>query len=124
MRHWRRWALVAVALWIVVATVWAFKPISATVVTGLNADGSEKTATVQCDSPLSGNTSPTEAVPTLGPRQSFGDAPCHGPVTGGRTMYFIDIAVALALLVFLVRSRGRFDERPERISTDETAALT
>jgi hypothetical protein len=123
MKHWRRWALVVVVLWIVAVTVWALNPISATVRTGLNADGAEKTATVQCDSPLSGNTSPTSALATLGPGESFGGAPCHGPVTSGRTIYIIDLVAAAAALVFLVASRGHLDEREEPGITNTSNAL-
>src|SRR5436190_6437575 len=111
MKHWRRWALVVVALWIVAVTIWALTPRDATVRTGLNADRSEKTATIQCDSPLSGNSSPTSALPALGQGESIGDAPCHGPVTSGRAIYLMDILAGVGVLIFLVASRGRLDER-------------
>ncbi|HEY3672259.1 MAG TPA: hypothetical protein VGN51_15090, partial [Acidimicrobiia bacterium] len=121
--HWRRWALLVVALWIVAVTVWALKPLDATVITGANADGSDKSATVHCDSPISGNTSPTSVLPTLGHGESIGDAPCHGPVTSGRTMYFIDLAAGAGIVVLLIASRGRLDERPEQTESDSVAAL-
>jgi hypothetical protein len=124
MRHWRGWAFVALALWVVAVTVWALNPITATVHVGLNADGSEQTVTVECDSPLSGNSSPTSALPVLQPGQSFAhDDPCSSPVTSGRTIYIIDILVGAAALVLLVASRGRLDQRPEP-SVSAAAALT
>ena len=118
MRDWRRWALVGVTLWIVAVTFWALSPMSANVRTGGNADGTEKSATVECDSPLSGNTSPTADLPTLGSGESLGSAPCEDPVTSGRTMYAIDIVVAVAI-VLLVVAIGR---RSERRTATEPAA--
>jgi hypothetical protein len=121
MRDWRRWALIGVTLWIVAVTFWALHPISANVRTGVNADGTEKNAVVECDSPLSGNTSPTADLPTLGAGESFGSAPCKDPVTSGRTMYAIDIVVAVGV-VLLVIAIGRRSER--RTGTDHAAAQT
>jgi hypothetical protein len=111
MRDWRRWVLVGVAVWIVAITFWALNPISATVRTGVNADGTEKTATVECDSPLSGNTSPTADLPTVGSGESLASAPCDGPVTTGRTMYVIDILVAVGVVFVVVASGRRSDRR-------------
>jgi hypothetical protein len=123
MKHWRRWALGLVLLWIIAVTVWALSPITANVRTALNPDGSEKTASVECDSPLSGNTSPTSALPALGPGESLGDAPCHDPVTSDRTLYIIDLLAAAGIVILLVASRGRLDERPVPTMTNEAAAL-
>ena len=123
MKRWRSWALVVVALWIVAVTVWALKPMNVTVLTGHNADGSDKAATIQCDSPLSGNTSATSALPALGPGESLGDTPCHGPVTSGRTIFIIDLLAGAGVLIFLVASRGRFDERQGSRISDTAAAL-
>ena len=123
MRHWRTWALAAVVVWIVIVTIWAFQPVDATVITGHAADGSDKTATVQCDSPLSGNTSPTSALPTLGHGEALGDEPCHDAVTSGRTIYVIDVICGVAVLILVLASRGRLDERPEpTVSETATAA--
>jgi hypothetical protein len=119
MRDWRRWALVGVTLWIVAVTFWALNPMSVNVRTGVNADGTEKNAVVECDSPLSGNTSPTADLPTLGAGESLGNAPCKDPVTSGRTMYAIDIVVA-AGVVLLVVAIGRRSER--RTATEHAAA--
>jgi len=123
MKHWRRWAVLVVGLWIALVTVWALNPVTATVRTGVNADKSEKTASVQCDSPLSGNTSPTSALPALEPGQAFSDEPCKGPVTSGRVIYVIDVLVAVGLLILLVASRGRLDERPEPTNPADATAL-
>ena len=123
MRHWRTWALAAVVVWIAVVTIWAFQPIDATVITGHAADGSDKTATVACDSPLSGNTSPTSALPELGRGEAFGDAPCDNAVTSGRTIYVIDVVCGIALVILLLASRGHLDERVEPTVADATAAL-
>jgi hypothetical protein len=125
MKHWRSWVLVGVALWVVAVTVWALNPMSVVVTTGVNADGTQKTATVQCDSPLSGNTSPTAALPTLGSGESLRDAPCEGPVTSARTMYVIDILVAAGILVLLAASRRHSDRRHASDETvpEDTAAL-
>jgi hypothetical protein len=122
MRHWRTWALVVVVLWIAVVTVWAVRPLDATVITGHTADGSDKTATVECDSPLSGNTSPTSALPALGSGEAFGDAPCHDAVSSGRAIYVIDVVCGVALLILLLASRGRFDERSDPTVADATTA--
>jgi hypothetical protein len=124
MKHWRRWAFVAVALWIAAVTVWALDPASVNVRTELNADGTEQTATVQCDSPLSGNTSPTSALPVVGPGESIGDAPCDNAVSSGRVVYVIDILAGAGVLIFLVMSRGHLDERPEPDLSKTTTALT
>jgi len=118
MRDWRRWALVGVTLWIVAVTFWALNPMSVNVRTGVNADGTEKNAVVECDSPLSGNTSPTADLPPLGAGESFGDEPCKAPVTSGRTMYAIDIVVAVGV-VLLVVGFGRRSGR--RTGTEHTA---
>jgi hypothetical protein len=123
MKHWRRWALGLVLLWIIAVTVWALSPITVNVRTALNADGSEKTVSVECDSPLSGNTTPSSALPTLGPGESMGDAPCHDPVTSDRTLYIIDVLAAAGIVILLVASRGRLDERPAPTNTNEAAAL-
>jgi hypothetical protein len=111
MKHWRSWVLVGVVLWVVAVTVWALNPMSAVVTIGVNADGTQKTATVQCDSPLSGNTSPTSALPTIGSGESLNDALCEGPVTSARTMYVVDMVVAAGILMLLVASRRYSDRR-------------
>lgn len=123
MKHWRRWAFVVVALWIVAVTVWALNPVSASVRTRLNADGTEQAATVQCDSPVSGNTSATSALPVLGPGESIGNAPCDNAVSSGRTIYVIDILAGVVALILLVASRGHLDERPVRSVSEATAAV-
>jgi len=123
MNHWRRWALGLVLLWIIAVTAWALNPITTNVRTALNADGSEKTASVECDSPLSGNTSPTSALPALGPGESLSDGPCHDPVTSGRTLYIIDLLAAAGIVILLVASRGRLDERPVPTTTNDATAL-
>jgi hypothetical protein len=109
---------VGVALWIAVVTIWAFGPMSANVHTGVAADGKETTATVQCDSPLSGNSSPTQALPTLGAGQSIGDPPCESPVNSGRAVYIFDVIVAVGI-VFVVIAVGRRSNRRARAQTTD-----
>ena len=107
MRDWRKWALVIVTLWIAAATLWALTPMSVTVHTGVNADGTERTATIECDSPLSGNTSPTQELPTLGAGQSLGSEPCARAVTSGRTLYLLDLVVTALVLAVVAATRLR-----------------
>jgi hypothetical protein len=123
-KHWRTWVLLAIALWVVAVTAWALNPMSVVVTTGVNADGTQTTATVQCDSPLSGNTSPTEALPTLSSGESLSHNPCEGPVTSARTMYAIDMVVAAGILMLLVAIRRHSDRRQAADATvPEEAAL-
>ena len=108
VRHWRTWTLVIAVGWIAVVTFWALQPMTIDVRVGTNPDGSDRSSVVECDSPLSGNTDPTSALPPLAAGEAFGDAPCDGPVTSARTLYVLDVVVAagIVLLVLLVRRRS------------------
>ena len=111
MKHWRSWVLVGVAVWVVAVTIWALNPMTAVVTIGVNADGTQKTVTVECDSPLSGNTAPTAVPPALSSGESLNDALCEDPVTSARTMYVVDMVIAAGILMLLVASRRHFDRR-------------
>lgn len=125
MKHWRTIAVVAIAVWIVCVAVWAFRPMTISVHVGTNADGTEKTVKVQCDAPLSGNTQPTSDLPTLKAGETFGSALCNGPVTSGRTIFFVDLLVAVAVLVLLAVTRGHREPRaPENAASGRSTALT
>ena len=43
--------------------------------------------------------------------ESLGDAPCEGPVTSGRTIYVIDVVVAVGVVVLVIASGRRSDRR-------------
>jgi len=124
VKHWRAFAVVAIAAWIVCVAVWAFHPMTISVHVGTDAAGAETTASVQCDAPLSGNTQPTNDLPTLKAGESFGPTPCTGPVTSGRTIFFIDLLVAGAVLVVLAATRGHREQRgPEEAAAGRSTAV-
>lgn len=109
MKNWRLWALAVITAWIICVALWAVQPMTVSVRVGTKLDGTEKTASVQCDSPLSGNTEPTDALPTFSnPRFAVRGAPCENPVTSGRTMFVVDVVIAAAALVLVsaVHRRG------------------
>jgi len=107
MKNWRRWAFIALALWIVSVTWWALAPTSAAVHTGFGPNKLETTATVECDSPLSGNTSPTQPLPNLAPGQAFGASPCLLPVNDARGIYVVDVVAALGVAFVVIATRRR-----------------
>ena len=108
VRNWRRWVFIALVLWIVAVTWWALKPISAAVHTGFGPNKLETTATVECDSPLSANTSPTQPLPSLASGQAFGASPCSLPVNNARGIYVIDVVAALGVAFFVIATRRRW----------------
>ena len=119
MRDWRKWVFVGVALWMAVVTIWAFQPMSVNVRTGVGPDGQEKTATIQCDAPLSGNTSPTQSPPTLGAGQSIGNAPCESPVNSARALYVFDVIVAVGVVVLAIAVGRRSNRRTRAQAADD-----
>jgi hypothetical protein len=124
MRNWRTAALVVVVLWMVLVALWAVDPMTISVTVAKNADGSDITATVQCDSPLSGNTNPTGALPTLPAGQAVGHAPCDGPVTSARAVFFLDVLVTAGVVLALVisrRHRGPSDD--DAIAADRSSPV-
>jgi hypothetical protein len=112
MRNWRTWAFLGVVVWIVCVGFWVTQPMTVTVTVGLNPDGSAKTATVECDSPLSGNTDPTSALPDLAAGESFSEAPCDRPITSGRTLFALDVVLAVVALLLIALVRRRHDPEP------------
>ena len=102
------WVLIVLVGWIVVVAIWASRPISDTVSTGIiknvkTGELVETYRTVQCESPLSGNTKST-ALPVLHGGRSYQQAPWEMPIQQGRIIFALDIAVVLAALVILVKT--------------------
>jgi hypothetical protein len=103
MRRWRRWVLVALLVWIGLVVWWATKPVTDAVPTGL-VKGVETTRTVQCDSPLSGNTTSPEPLPELAKHRAYGRSPCELPIQNDRWILWIDIGVVVGGVVALART--------------------
>ena len=97
------WVLVALVGWIVVVAIWASRPISDTVPTG-TIKNVETNQTVQCDSPLSGNTTSTAPLPVLHGARSYERPPCDMPIHNGRIIFWVDVAVVLAAVVILLKT--------------------
>lgn len=104
MRRWRRWVLVVVLVWVGVVVWWATKPVTDSVFTGTTADGVETSHNVQCDSPLSGNTTSPDPLPELAKGRAYDRTPCELPIQNGRIILGVDIAVALIVIVILAKT--------------------
>jgi hypothetical protein len=103
VKRWRVWVLVALLAWMLVVTWWAMQPVTDSVDTGVvrNAFTSQ---TVQCDSPLSGNTKPTEPLPPLHGTREYQRTPCKLPIENGRLIFWVDVAFALIGVVILAKT--------------------
>jgi len=125
VKDWRRWVLVALALWIVAVAWWAAKPMTDNVRTSVaTATHAETVASVQCDSPLSGNTSPNAALPGLNAGQSFDRAPCELPINDGRIIFVIDVVVTVVVLFALIATRRhRTSTAKQRARRDQVSTL-
>jgi hypothetical protein len=103
MRRWRRWVLVALLVWIGLVVWWATKPVTDAVPTGL-VKGVETSQAVQCDSPLSGNTTSPDPLPELARRRAYERTPCGLPIHNDRWILWTDIALVLGGVVILAKT--------------------
>jgi len=108
MRRVRTWALVALVVWILLVTWWALTPMSDSVSTGTvtNKDGVKVATrqTVQCASPISGSSKPTESLPALRSPRAYTRTPCALPHENDRLIFAIDIVFFLALVIVLAKT--------------------
>jgi hypothetical protein len=123
MRRARKWLLVGLVVWIVVVTWWALRPVSDTVPTGAvkRADRTVvlTTKTVECDSPLSGSTRPTESWPALTGGRAYERTPCGITRENDRLIFAVDVLVAVAVLALLVKTW----KPPQPAETPEDASV-
>jgi hypothetical protein len=103
MRRWRVWVLGALLAWILLSAWWALQPVTDTVDTGL-VKNVETSQAVQCDSPLSGNTKPTEPLPALHGGRKYEYTPCESVVQNSRTIFWVDVALVLIAVVVLAKT--------------------
>lgn len=116
MKDWRKWVLASVVLWIVVVALWTARPITAVVHTGFTEPGHVATvATVHCHSPLSGNASPTRALPELKAGQAFDGAPCELPIRSDRALFAIDCVIAVMVIVVVFAAWQRSNLRHSKM---------
>jgi hypothetical protein len=112
VKDWRKWVLATTVLWIIIVAFWTTRPMTAVVHTGFTEPGHlETVAAVQCDSPLSGNTSPTETLPELKAGRAFDSAPCELPIENGRVIFAIDCLMAVGVVVVVVGTQQRSNAR-------------
>jgi hypothetical protein len=109
--------LVALLVWIGVVIWWAAKPLTDSVPTGTVKDV-ETSQKVQCDSPLSGNTTSPDPLPELAKGRAYERTPCAQPIHNDRWILWIDIALVVAGVVILVKT-WKPSPRPE--SSDDLA---
>jgi hypothetical protein len=119
MRRWRTWLVVTLAVWIVVVAWWATRPVTDAVPTGTVANV-ETSQTVQCDSPLSGNTTATAPLPELSHRRAYERTPCALPIHNDRMILWVDIALVFIAAVILVKTWKAGTTAPE---ADEFVAV-
>jgi hypothetical protein len=117
MRRWRKWVLVALLVWIGLVVWWATRPITDAVPTGL-VKGVETSQKVQCDSPLSGNTTSPDPLPELPKGRAFERTPCEMPIHNDRWILWADIALAVVGVVILAKTwkPGVDAETPEDLA--------
>jgi hypothetical protein len=108
MRRWRRWVLVTLLIWIGIVVWWATRPVTDAVPTGI-VKGVETSQKVQCDSPLSGNTTSPDPLPKLhtppGPWvRAYERTPCTMPIENDRMILWADIALVVVGVVILAKT--------------------
>jgi hypothetical protein len=106
---WRKWLLGGLLVWIAIVAWWAVTPLSDTVPTGLvtikKVANTPTSQTVQCASPLSGNTKPTEPLPVLKPdTRSYQRDPCKLPHQNDRLILIVDVVLVIGVLIILLKT--------------------
>ncbi len=126
MNRWRSWLLGGLIVWIAIVAWWAVTPITDTVPTG-SVPNKDKVPVatvqaVQCDSPLSGNTSPTGALPVLKPdSRSYQRTPCKLPHQNDRVIFAVDVLLVLGVLIVLVKTWKPPEREPSQLADASTA---
>jgi hypothetical protein len=90
-------------VWIAVVVWWAARPVTDAVPTGL-VKGVETSQKVQCDSPLSGNTTSPDPLPTLPKGRAYERTPCEMPIQNDRWIFWADVALVIVGVVILVKT--------------------
>ncbi len=108
VRRVRTWALVALVVWILLVTWWALTPMTDSVSTGTvkNKDAVKVATrqTVECDSPISGSSKPTEPLPALRSPRAYERTPCALPHENDRLIFLVDIVFFLGAAILLAKT--------------------
>ena len=104
----RTWTLVALVVWMLLVTWWAFTPMSDSVFTGKvkNKDG-VLVATyqvVECNAPISGSSKATETLPELRSGRAYTRTPCGLPHENDRLIFAVDVVFFIGFVIILAKT--------------------
>jgi len=111
LSHGRIMTIGLLVAWFVIVLLWALRPVDDSVPTGV-VNNQQTVQAVHCDSPLSGNDGPKGPLPSLPTGRGYERAACTDVHTQYRTLFWIDTALVLVLLVLVFTVRRRPQETP------------